>query len=613
MAASVILLIVDNPAHRVLFNRHLKSSPHHLVFATDGEDGFDRFAEVKPDLVMIHLNVARLDGTILCQLLRQEPRGEAIPIVLLGEELTDREVARRRVAAVGADAFLPSPVSPAVLLECITPLLAFGRPRPGTGMDHLFTRPPLVERVEADFGAVTEFTDASSRSAGRGPAVGPEPASPGALESTDAPPGSVGRGPAVVRDPAPLGSLELTDAPFRSAGSLEFAERTARQAVRDEDDDPSGPAAVRELDLDTVVSFKNPFFEGAVITPGVAMVSEGLGHDEQPTPVGRVKGAAIIEPELVREEPVTSVSMEMDETGATALGLTPALEEPRAEPITEGNGKAPSALELGEAPSASPIEEQSLPAPKIDALLEEPPISTGGAGADDLLSTKAKLIEEVPRELTPSDGEEHRGSALRRAMQPGGVRRGLDESQLGKRLAKRVRGMFGLLEEVDHYQLLGIEVGASRAQIRDAYFELSLEFHPDRFFLLRSGDLKEKIYAIYRRVAEAHRVLSDPRLRAAYDQARQSGSSKVAAREHVAAEGGVTAGTTAPVEARGELEARASTREAEALVARARAAWAEGDLDGARLFLHLARAYERDNETLERSLATVVRQVRPAL
>ena len=60
VAGSVLLVVVDDPAHRALFNRYLANTPHHLIFSRDGEDGFDRFSEVKPDLVIAHVNAAGL-------------------------------------------------------------------------------------------------------------------------------------------------------------------------------------------------------------------------------------------------------------------------------------------------------------------------------------------------------------------------------------------------------------------------------------------------------------------------------------------------------------------------------------------------------------------------
>jgi molecular chaperone DnaJ len=62
----------------------------------------------------------------------------------------------------------------------------------------------------------------------------------------------------------------------------------------------------------------------------------------------------------------------------------------------------------------------------------------------------------------------------------------------------------------DHYALLGVPRGATRAELRRAYRLLALKLHPDR---AGYGSTM-----LFQRVAEAYRVLSDPVIRAEYDR-----------------------------------------------------------------------------------------------
>jgi curved DNA-binding protein CbpA len=216
-------------------------------------------------------------------------------------------------------------------------------------------------------------------------------------------------------------------------------------------------------------------------------------------------------------------------------------------------------------------------------------------------SAKARLIQELPRDATPSASDRN---AVMHESAASGVRRGLDESQLGKRLAKRVRTMFRLLDEVDYYQILGIDPEAPNDVLRTAYFDLSLEFHPDRFFLLRSGDLKEKIYAIYRRITEAYGVLSDARRRAAYDAARRSTREKRASpelRDDTPQRGDPAASCEM-------LRISATSAKAKRFIELAQAAFQDGDLSGTRLLLHLALTYESGNAPLRAAIDDVARR-----
>ncbi len=66
--------------------------------------------------------------------------------------------------------------------------------------------------------------------------------------------------------------------------------------------------------------------------------------------------------------------------------------------------------------------------------------------------------------------------------------------------------------DIDYYELLGIDPHATDEDLRRAWKQLALKWHPDR-----AGGGTE---FIFQRIAEAYAVLCEPGARAAYDRAR---------------------------------------------------------------------------------------------
>lgn len=81
-----------------------------------------------------------------------------------------------------------------------------------------------------------------------------------------------------------------------------------------------------------------------------------------------------------------------------------------------------------------------------------------------------------------------------------------------------IQQMHSSLEKSSHYTLLGVPEDASSKQIRNAYYEMSRHWHPDRFFRREIGDYGPQIEAIFSAVTEAYQTLTDQTRRSAYDR-----------------------------------------------------------------------------------------------
>lgn len=94
----------------------------------------------------------------------------------------------------------------------------------------------------------------------------------------------------------------------------------------------------------------------------------------------------------------------------------------------------------------------------------------------------------------------------------------LDQEDVNIPLPARLRmhAIHKLLDDVDLYQLLGLDPTSDLKEIRRAYFRRSKEFHPDRYFNRRTGPYKEKLLLIFSRVSHAYRMLENVDRREGY-------------------------------------------------------------------------------------------------
>ena len=67
--------------------------------------------------------------------------------------------------------------------------------------------------------------------------------------------------------------------------------------------------------------------------------------------------------------------------------------------------------------------------------------------------------------------------------------------------------------ETTYHEILGVTRAAESRDIKLAYFKLSKEFHPDRYFRKNVGDFGPRLERIFKKVAEAYELLSDPNTR----------------------------------------------------------------------------------------------------
>lgn len=102
-----ILVVDDEPGITNLLQRVLEADGHRVVVATDGQSGLERVAEHRPDLVILDVDMPRMDGFEVCRRLKGARATRLLPVlVLTGVGAAD---ARSQLWELGADEFLTKP------------------------------------------------------------------------------------------------------------------------------------------------------------------------------------------------------------------------------------------------------------------------------------------------------------------------------------------------------------------------------------------------------------------------------------------------------------------------------------------------------------------------
>jgi DNA-binding response OmpR family regulator len=116
-----VLLADDDPALRRLIGTTLGTEDFDLLHAADGEEALRMAQEQHPRLVLLDINMPKLDGFDVCRQLKGNPATADIKVVLLTARGTEIDQARGR--EVGADEYFVKPFSPVQLLNKVYALL----------------------------------------------------------------------------------------------------------------------------------------------------------------------------------------------------------------------------------------------------------------------------------------------------------------------------------------------------------------------------------------------------------------------------------------------------------------------------------------------------------
>ena len=152
------------------------------------------------------------------------------------------------------------------------------------------------------------------------------------------------------------------------------------------------------------------------------------------------------------------------------------------------------------------------------------------------------------------------------------------------------------LEQLDYYTLLGVEPGANADDVRRAFHVFAAKYHPDKF-IAGAADAKkvERAAQIYRRGAEAYKVLTDNRRRRVYDAQLATGQLRYDALAEAPVD--LASQPKWPIKVKSPLARPFATK--------AEQAYKAGEWGAAKVNLKMALSKDAGNEQIQRLLAEV--------
>ncbi len=97
-----LLIAEDDPVLRQLYQRKFSLEGYQIRTANDGEEAVKLLTEQLPSLLVLDINMPKMDGFQVLELLPKEKR--TFPVIMLSNLADDRTLARSR--ELGADGFL---------------------------------------------------------------------------------------------------------------------------------------------------------------------------------------------------------------------------------------------------------------------------------------------------------------------------------------------------------------------------------------------------------------------------------------------------------------------------------------------------------------------------
>jgi chemosensory pili system protein ChpA (sensor histidine kinase/response regulator) len=117
-----IMVVDDSLTVRKITSRLLEREGFQVVTAKDGVDALEQLVDMKPDVMLLDIEMPRMDGFDLARNVRADARLRDIPIIMITSRMADKH--RNYAMEIGVNHYLGKPYQEEQLLELIAGFIA---------------------------------------------------------------------------------------------------------------------------------------------------------------------------------------------------------------------------------------------------------------------------------------------------------------------------------------------------------------------------------------------------------------------------------------------------------------------------------------------------------
>jgi chemosensory pili system protein ChpA (sensor histidine kinase/response regulator) len=120
------MIVDDSLTVRKVTSRLLQREGFDVVTAKDGVDALQALEDQMPDVILLDIEMPRMDGFEFTKTMKADPKNAHIPIIMITSRTAEKH--RNRAAELGVDLYIGKPYQEEELLRTLRDMLSVSTP-----------------------------------------------------------------------------------------------------------------------------------------------------------------------------------------------------------------------------------------------------------------------------------------------------------------------------------------------------------------------------------------------------------------------------------------------------------------------------------------------------